>query len=145
MVEFVEPRERIELSTSFLPRKRSADELPRLVNCAESRIRTYAALSSERFTVSCDCPLHHLGLFRKKVYEPTKGFGPSTPCLQNRCSTTELHRHNATSTDNYSRMRLFLCGNSLGKNDPASKSLASSWKYQVGELPTSIQDFGRTP
>ena len=38
------------------------------------------------FTASSDWPLRHLPL------EPTGGFEPSTSCLQNSCSATELRR-----------------------------------------------------
>ena len=31
--------------------------------------------------------------FKINSYEPTVGFGPTTYCLQNSCSTTELSRH----------------------------------------------------
>ena len=45
----LEPRERIGLSTSFLPRKRSTDELPR--RCAEDRIRRAKAGDSFARTI----------------------------------------------------------------------------------------------
>lgn len=45
--------------------------------CAESRIRTYAGLSTGRFTVCCDCPLRHLGmLISPRADERIRTFDP---------------------------------------------------------------------
>ena len=57
---------RIELTTPYLPSTCSTTELPRRTS-AEDRIRTYVALSGERFTVSCDCPLRHLSIRSRRM------------------------------------------------------------------------------
>ncbi len=71
---------------------------------ARARIRTWVDLSVVGFTDQCDCPLRH------PSSEPRVGFGPTTCCLQNSYSTTELPRR----VMNYNRKEA-----SFRRNDPA--------------------------
>ena len=92
----MEPRSRIELPTSSLPRKRSTPELPgpkyyeykteqseTKKNGGERRIRTFEG-GADRFTV---CSLWPLGNLPPWGMVLTGGFELPTGCLQNSCST----------------------------------------------------------
>ena len=100
LFNFLEPGERIELSTSSLPWKRSTAELPRHTDRkkpgAERGIRTPVGVRQLIYS-----QLHLATLVSRhrntnsqiitvSLMEPKVGIEPTTYGLQNRCSTIEL-------------------------------------------------------
>ena len=76
--------------------------LPSIRNAAQPRCQMAARLGVEprqNESESFVLPLHHRAVCKnfcqRRRMEPAMGFEPATACLQNRCSTIELHRRNS--------------------------------------------------